>query len=574
MSLPEMRRAPEPATASGIVLVADDNAINRTVLQEQLQLDGYVVHTATDGAAAIEIFEAQPVDFVLMDVMMPGLDGYAATRRIKEICRGRDQYCPVLFVTAVTDECSLAACVECGGDGFLVKPYNRTILRAKMNALERTRDLYALVKRQKGELELHHDYLRREHDIAERTVNRLMRGSYLDAPNLRYLLAPLGLASGDLLLAEYRPDGVQQVLLGDFTGHGLAAAMGAIPVADIFVGMTRKGFGIDRIAAEINRKLHAKLPVGLFLAACLLALDHRAGRVDAWNGGVPDVLIRRRVPGDCARLSSRHLPLGILAAADFDAGLESAGVEPGDRIYVYSDGLIEATGPAGEMFGEARLAALLAQPAPAGGFPDICAALHAFRADHPQNDDVALIEVECRPPDAVPAAAPAADALVLSFEYNPHSLREDLPEKLLMRLLEALPALAGQRRRLYTVIAELFNNALDHGLLQLDSALKTDAQGFAEYYARRDAALRQLEHGKVCVTLRLRGDARSGRMDITVADSGMGFDHAAVLAAAPGRGLARRGLSLVRELCAELRFHGEGNCADAVYVWPRPDAGS
>src|SRR5690606_33146818 len=106
------------------------------------------------------------------------------------------------------------------------------------------------------------------------------------------------------------------------------------------------------------------------------------------------------------------------------------------------------------------------------------------------------------------------------------------------------------------------------------SALKTDAQGFAEYYARRDAALRQLAHGKVCVTLRLRGDARSGRMDITVADSGMGFDHAAVLAAAPGRGLARRGLSLVRELCAELRFRGEGNCADAVYLWPRPDAGS
>lgn len=104
MSLPEMRRAPESATASGVVLVVDDNTINRTVLQEQLQLDGYVVCTAADGAAAIRVFEARPVDFVLMDVMMPGMDGYAATRRIKEICGERDQYCPVLFVTAMTDE--------------------------------------------------------------------------------------------------------------------------------------------------------------------------------------------------------------------------------------------------------------------------------------------------------------------------------------------------------------------------------------------------------------------------------------------------------------------------------------
>ncbi|MFZ5620018.1 MAG: ATP-binding SpoIIE family protein phosphatase [Pseudomonadota bacterium] len=570
MSLPEMRRAPESATASGVVLVVDDNTINRTVLQEQLQLDGYVVHTAADGAAAIRVFEARPVDFVLMDVMMPGMDGYAATRRIKEICGERDQYCPVLFVTAMTDEQSLAACVECGGDGFLVKPYNRTILRAKMNALERTRDLYALVRRQKGELELHHDHLRREHDIAERTVNQLMQNSCLDAPNLRYLLAPLGLASGDLLLAEYRPDGVQQVLLGDFTGHGLAAAMGAIPVADIFLSMTRKGFGIDEIAAEINRNLHAKLPVGLFLAACMLALDHRSGRVDAWNGGVPDVLIRRRAAGDCVRLSSRHLPLGILAEADFAAALETARVEAGDRIYVYSDGLIEAIGPAGEMFGEARLAALLARPAAAGHFPDICAALHAFRGDRPQNDDVALMEIECGPA-AAPAAAMPEDALTVSLDYTPRRLREELPERLLTALLEALPALAGHRRRLYTVVTELFSNALDHGLLQLDSAFKRDAQGFADYYARRDERLRRLAHGSIRVTLRLSGGAQAGRVDIAVEDSGTGFDHAAVLAAACGRGFARRGLSLVRELCAELRFRGKGNRVEAAYVWPRPE---
>ncbi len=550
------------------VLVVDDNLLNRTLLQELLRLEGYRVYVAEDGAEAVDLFSTVHMDLVLMDVMMPMMDGYAATRRIKELCAERDQYCPVLFVTAMTDEQSLVACIECGGDGFLVKPYNRVILRAKMRALERTRDLYALVQRQKQELEAHHERLCHEHEIAERTFSKLMQAADLDAPNLKHLLAPVGLASGDLLLAEYRPDGVQQILLGDFTGHGLAAAMGAIPVADIFQSMTRKGLGIDSIATEINAKLKAKLPVGLFLAACLLAIDASAGRMQLWNGGIPDVLCRRdRKP--FARLKSRHLPLGILDHTAFDAQLDELAIQPGDCLYAYSDGLLEAINPQGEMFGEARLETALAAD-DGRPFAGICTALDAFRSGQSQHDDITLIEIQC-PAPVVAWRAPEArkkDGALVSVECGPDRLRQDDTLTLLMRLLETFPELDAHRGRLYTVVAELFNNALDHGVLRLDSVLKRDADSFDAYYLQREQRLQQLSAGSIRIALRLTGDSAAGAVEVTIEDSGQGFDYTAEVSQLNAGALARRGLPLARALCSRLEFQGAGNRVEAVYHWP------
>ena len=556
---------------SALVLVVDDNPVNRKLLESLLRREGYAVVTATDGAEALARFEAEPVDFVFMDLMMRGIDGYETARRIKRHCRDRGRFCPILFVTDVTDEQSLANCLDCGGDDFMIKPYNHTILRAKIRALERTRNLYGLIRQQRDELAAHHANLRHQHEIAERIFSKLMRAGDLDAPNLRHLLEPVDLTSGDLLLAGVGPDGVQHLLLGDFTGHGLAAAMGAIPVADIFQSMTRKGFGIDRIAAEINRKLKASLPVGLFLAACLLSLDMRTGRACLWNGGVPDLVLKRAGVGVHARLRSRHLPLGILDEHAFDGGLECADIQAGDRIYAYSDGLVEAIDPYGQMFGAERLDALLMRE-DGTEFDAIRTALDAFRQGCPQRDDIALIEIQCIAPGAAaqgaPVPPPSADAQKLQVEFAADRLRQGRCAPDLAQLLDLFPGVGQHRSYLYTVLAELFNNALEHGLLRLDSRLKDLPGGFDEYYRLREQRLRALTTGSIRIELQLSGDVAAGGMRILVEDSGSGFDHLASPATLPTQGLSRRGLGLVRQLCRGLEFHGAGNRVEAVYAWP------
>ena len=85
--------------------------------------------------------------------------------------------------------------------------------------------------------------------------------------NVTYHLSSHSAFNSDILLMATRPEGRQHFMPGDFTGHGLAASIGALPIADIFYSMTKKGFEISEIVFEMNRRLYAQPPANLFLAA-------------------------------------------------------------------------------------------------------------------------------------------------------------------------------------------------------------------------------------------------------------------------------------------------------------------
>ena len=101
--------------------------------------------------------------------------------------------------------------------------------------------------------------------IADLQVETDLRGVHSHGTRAlpRYLRS---IFNGDLLLATRTPSGSMYVMLGDFTGHGLPAAIGAIPVAEVFYGMANKGFSIAAIVAETNRKLRAILPTEVFFS--------------------------------------------------------------------------------------------------------------------------------------------------------------------------------------------------------------------------------------------------------------------------------------------------------------------
>ena len=140
MSTPVVPNNPAASSTPFTVLIADDDRINRMVLHAMLQKDGHTVYVAENGQEAVTLFEQHQPDLVLMDVMMPYMDGYEATSRIKALTGER--FVPVIFLTAMTDAQALVHCVECGGDDFLHKPYKHAILKAKIAALERVRQLY------------------------------------------------------------------------------------------------------------------------------------------------------------------------------------------------------------------------------------------------------------------------------------------------------------------------------------------------------------------------------------------------------------------------------------------------
>ena len=560
------------------ILVVDDDRTNRMVLNALLVKEAYEVVVAENGQQAIELFVEYRPDMVLMDVMMPVMDGYDATRKIKSISSDLGEFVPVIFLTALNDESALWECVACGGDDFLTKPYSRVILRSKILALERVRNLYDTIKDQRDQLSIHQAHLLREQEVAERVFGQIVHPGCLNVPQIKYLLSPMSVFNGDLLLAARKPTGGLHVILGDFTGHGLAASIGAIPVSEAFYSMTEKGFSVGDIVAETNAKLKAVLPSDIFFAACYMEISKDYSTLSVWHGGVPDLLIYDNTGSIRRRVNSTHLPLGVVDNDKLDRSVEIFELFNGDRLYAYTDGVIEASGKGGDMFGQDRFEAIFAQNEDPGQlFDELLHGLQNYCDGVSQSDDTTMIEICC---DASLREEETIDRQHLSHTENPPrewsfsmrlnglTLKDFDPLPQLTQVLMDIQGLHDHRERVYTVLAELYTNALDHGLLRLDSRLKGSPEGFAEFYQQREVRIQRLQQGWVNIDLSHQIHDGGGRLTITVEDSGEGFDVEQLSQSLETNlQFSGRGIPLVRTLCSELDYQNRGTLAKAVYDW-------
>ncbi|WP_448694866.1 ATP-binding SpoIIE family protein phosphatase [Pseudomonas moraviensis] len=562
-------QAQEPLT----ILIAEDSAADRLLLSTIVRRQGHQVLTAANGAEAVDTFKKQQPDLVLMDALMPVMDGFEAARQIKALAG--EALVPIIFLTSLTESEALARCLEAGGDDFLAKPYNQVILAAKIKAMDRLRRLQATVLQQRDLIARHHDYLLNEQRVAKAVFDKVAHSGCLSAPNIRYLQSPYALFNGDLLLAAYTPAGDMHVMLGDFTGHGLPAAVGAMPLAEVFYGMTAKGYGLAETLREMNAKLKRILPVDMFCCATLLCLSFQSRSVEVWNGGMPDGYLHRMASGERVPLPARHLPLGILSAQAFDDRTDVYPMAVDDRVFLLSDGVIDTCDANDQLFGVERLQQVFAANSePDRLFEDIEQALRDFRGQ--ARDDVSMVEVSLLESTQAHGAAPvysdSGQSCPLdwsaSFEFRGATLRRFNPLPFLLQLLLEVHGLRSQSGAMYSVLAELYSNALEHGVLGLDSSLKRDAAGFARYYEMRAARLEALQEGFVRVHLQVQPRGEGGRLVIRVEDSGKGFDVARVMQRPLDNvRLSGRGISLVRQLGHNASWSDQGRSASVEFFW-------
>ena len=116
----------------GHVLVVDDDPLNPRLLTRSLERDGHRTASAEDGLAALTAAAEDPPDVVLLDIVMPGLDGIEVLRRLKDDPGLR--HVPVIMISGVEDTESIVRCIEMGDEDYLPKPFDPTILRARVNA--------------------------------------------------------------------------------------------------------------------------------------------------------------------------------------------------------------------------------------------------------------------------------------------------------------------------------------------------------------------------------------------------------------------------------------------------------
>ena len=568
------------------VLIADDSGTDRLILKSLLKRIGHEVLEAADGLEAVAIFQREQPDIVLLDALMPQMDGMEAARHIKAL--SGERMVPLIFLTSLNEAEDLARCLEAGGDDFLTKPYNRVIIEAKIHAFGRMQRMHDTLSRQRDMIHDRNQHLLEEQTIAKRVFDNVAHTGCLNAPNIRYHASPLSIFNGDVLFASPRPDGGMLVFLGDFTGHGLPAAIGAMPVAEIFYGMASKGFGAADILKEINRKLGRILPTGRFCCGAMAEADFKLGQLKVWNGGLPELwLIGSQ--GEPLACSSRFLPLGILPPERFDSSLETLQARDGDYLLMMTDGLLERQNAEGELFGEAGVRRTLRQRPEAGHpFDAMLEGVEAFSKGARESDDLTLfcLEMSGNPGLATLPESAGSSALAgptewrCDYEIREQTLGEFSPLPLLLHICMEVPGLRARSGEIYTLLSEIYNNALEHGILALPSEWKHSPDGFEQYYAERQRRLKTVGDHFIRFSLHHTRKPWGGQLRVICEDSGPGFDFSRHPVLESGERhadwprYAGRGLFLLKRLTKNITFHGKGNRVEIVYDWRLPVAES
>jgi two-component system, HptB-dependent secretion and biofilm response regulator len=345
----------------------------------------YSIRVANSGARALEILEQVPdVDLILLDVLMPDLDGFETCRRIKAHPQWRR--IPLIFLTALNQEGHEITGLALGAVDYLSKPIIPDLLRARLAT-------HLELARIRIELQQRLDELSEERALIEDIIVRLRLDRTFDERHLRHLMCPVERTSGDLCLAAWTPDGRQRVLVGDFTGHGLTAAMAGPLVKQLFYRQCADAVALDTLIATLDRQLHEQLPTGRFMAAQVLEVSADRRLLQFMNAGMPEGLLVSP-QGDITLLAARSLALGIAPDVAAPDRLQTLEVETGTRLLLASDGLVEATDPHDRLFGVERLIgsyrAVLERQ---GRLEDLLDDLRYYRGQPSIDDDVLILEL-------------------------------------------------------------------------------------------------------------------------------------------------------------------------------------
>jgi sigma-B regulation protein RsbU (phosphoserine phosphatase) len=372
------------------VLIVDDVKANVDVLVQALRND-YKLSVALDGASALRSVEKNPPDLVLLDIMMPGIDGYEVCRRLRESEQTRD--IPVMFLTSLEDVQNKARGFEIGANDYLTKPFEILEVKARVRSLVRAK-AYADAVREAREMELS---IAREIQmgILPSDLSNCTTGTGLD---IHAVLEPAQQVGGDLYDILRLGDDRVVVLLGDVSGKGIPASLFMAVTMTLVRSMARQYEHAEDILRHVSDELVTQNPRKMFVTMGCLVFDLKSRRVTCANAGHNSVVLLR----------NGEPPRFVFPATGMVAGLfpgnpvsgESLELEAQDTLVLFSDGVTEAFSKDEELFGNERLLGQLAEEPGQNACETVSSILRAVRkhaAGAAQSDDISIVAVRYSP---------------------------------------------------------------------------------------------------------------------------------------------------------------------------------
>jgi len=372
-----------------VVLVVDDAPANIRVVNEILHKT-YKVKIATNGAKALELANAAPgPDLILLDIVMPGMDGYEVCTRLKADPATRDV--PVIFLTGQTETTDETRGFEVGAVDYIHKPFSPAVVAARVQTHLALREMREQLARQLLAIRAEMETARQiQLSILPREIPQV---AGLDIA-ARYI--PMTSVAGDFYDFVVVDEKRIGILVADVSGHGMPAALIASMLKIAFAAQSANACDPSAVLSGLNQALYGKFQ-GHYVTAAYALIDMGKRTFSYAGAGHPPLLLKEGSSGSARYVLENGLFLGFFPEATFSA-VETP-FQEGDWLVLYTDGINEMMDASEEQFGKTRLKAFLEShpEGPAAQFADSLLERLAQFSGRPSgedpDDDVTLLAV-------------------------------------------------------------------------------------------------------------------------------------------------------------------------------------
>jgi sigma-B regulation protein RsbU (phosphoserine phosphatase) len=388
------------------ILVADDSEDNRLLVSRILHKAGYEILEADDGEAVVQQALSGHPDLVLLDIVMPGRDGFEVCRILKEDHRTAD--IPVIFLSSMEETKDKIKGLELGGVDYIVKPFDSGEILARVRSQLNIRRLNQALLQANRDLQQKQQRLDDDLKAAAGIQQSLLPQTLPELPDYHFAwkFLPSEVISGDIFNVFLLDQDHIGIYILDVSGHGVPAAMVTVSVSQMLHirlgGVLKKKLEGPPYYAltspqDVLHELDREYPLerfGKFFTIVYSVIRISDGHVVYSSAGHPPPLLLR-ADGSLEHLEAGGAIVGLGHRLPFEEG--HSVLKAGDKLFFYTDGLVEFQNEQGIFFGMNNLESGLQKY---GRRPirnhmdDLMRDFEAFKGDVPLQDDVSILAIQ------------------------------------------------------------------------------------------------------------------------------------------------------------------------------------